>query len=243
VSTFVLIHGSWHAAWCWFKITARLEAAGHRVIVPDLPGRGRNWKAPDRVTLEDFTNLTTSLLDAEPEPVVLVAHSRHGIVASQTAELRPDKIRTLVYLAAYLVPSAQTIIPLFSSDTDSLIPANLEFDPVARTDMLRRAAFREALYHDCSDDDVALASALLAPEPSGPGTTPLSTTDERFGRVPRVYIELTRDRAVSWPLQKRMYGALPCKQVLTIDAGHSAYFSRPDDLTQAILVAGGERSG
>jgi hypothetical protein len=38
-----------------------------------------------------------------------------------------------------------------------------------------------------------------------------------------------------------MYGALPCKQVLTIDAGHSAYFSRPAELTEAILVAGGER--
>ena len=110
--------------------------------------------------------------------------------------------------------------------------------------MLRRAAFREALYHDCTDDDVALASALLAPEPSGPGNTPVPTTDERFGERPaRGYIDLTEDRVVSWSLQKRMYAALPCEQVLTIDAGHSAYFSRPDELTHAILVAGGERAG
>jgi len=242
VSTYVLIHGSWHAAWCWFKITPRLEAAGHKVIVPDLPGHGRNWKAPGQVTMQDYTDLTTSILDAEPEPVVLVAHSRHGILASQTAELRPDKIRTLVYLAAYLVPSGETIVPLFLSDADSLIPANLSLDPDAGSDMLRREAFRGALYHDCSDDDVALANALLAPEPSAPGNTPVRTTDASFGRVPRVYIELTQDRAVSWSLQKRMYGALPCRQVLTIEASHSAYFSRPDELTRAILVAGGDRA-
>jgi len=241
MSTYVLVHGSWHAAWCWFKVTARLEAAGHKVIAPDLPGRGRNWKSPDQVTLEDFTDLATSILDAEPEPVVFVAHSRHGIVASQTAELRPDRIRTLVYLAAYLVPSSETIVPLFLSDTESLIPASFSVDPVAKTDMLRREAFREALYHDCSDDDIALANALLAPEPSTPGNTPVHTTDENFGRVPRVYIELTEDRAVSWSLQKRMHGAIPCKEVLTIDASHSAYFSRPDELTEAILVAGGDR--
>jgi pimeloyl-ACP methyl ester carboxylesterase len=241
MSTFLLVHGSWHTAWCWFKITARLEAAGHRVIAPDLPGHGLNSKPAAQVTMLDHTDRTTSLLDAESEPVVLVAHSRHGIVASQTAELRPDKIRALVYLAAYLVPSGETIVPLFLSDTESLIPPNFSIDPVAKTDMLRREAFREALYHDCSDDDVALASALLAPEPSAPGNTPVQTTEENFGRVPRVYIELTQDRAVSWSLQKRMYEALPCKQVLTIDAGHSAYFSRPDELTQAILVAGSER--
>ena len=38
MSTYVLVHGSWHAAWCWYKITARLQAAGHKAIVPDLPG-------------------------------------------------------------------------------------------------------------------------------------------------------------------------------------------------------------
>jgi pimeloyl-ACP methyl ester carboxylesterase len=242
MSTYVLVHGSWHAAWCWHKITPRLEAAGHTVIVPDLPGHGLNPKTPADVTLSDYTDLLSRLLDAEPEPVVLVAHSRHGIVATQMAELRPEKIRCSVYLAAYLVPSGETIVPLFLSDTESLIPASFTIDAEARTDMLARQAFRAALYHDCSDDDVALANALLAPEPSTPGNTPVHTTDARFGRVPRVYIELLQDRAVTPSLQRRMHGALPCKQVLSIDAGHSAYFSKPDELTRAILIAGGDAS-
>jgi len=240
MSTYVLIHGSWHAAWCWYKITPRLEAAGHKVVAPDLPGHGRDRTPPNQVTLQDYMDVTTGILDAEDEPVVFVAHSRGGIVASETAELRPGKIRTLVYVAAYLCPGGETIIPLFLSDTDSLVPANLDVNGDEGWDMLRREAHRAALYADCSDDDVALAASLLTPEPSGPTHTPLTTTDENFGRVPRVYIELTQDRAVSWSLQQRMCTAMPCEDVLAVEASHSAYFSKPDELTQKILQAGGD---
>ena len=38
---FVLIAGAWHGAWCWQKIVPLLEAQGHRVLTPDLPGHRR----------------------------------------------------------------------------------------------------------------------------------------------------------------------------------------------------------
>jgi hypothetical protein len=58
--------------------------------------------------------------------------------------------------------------------------------------------------------------------------------------VPRAYIELLADRAVSPALQRRMYASSPCRRVLSIDASHSAYFSKPDELVDKILVAGGD---
>jgi hypothetical protein len=99
----------------------------------------------------------------------------------------------------------------------------------------------KALYADCSEDDIALAYALLTPEPRGlnsPTETPLRTTAGNFGRIPRIYIELTQDRAVSGGAQKRMDQATPCERVLTIEASHSAYISQPDQLTKQILVTG-----
>jgi pimeloyl-ACP methyl ester carboxylesterase len=255
VSKYLLIHGSWHGAWCWYKITARLEAAGHTVIVPDMPGHGRDWTPPGQVTMQDYVNTITRVLDATAEPVVLVVHSRNGIVAAQAAEARPEKIRTLVYLASYLPPIGDTP-PLAQSrgegqwahDPDSLLWAkqSVDVNREAGSDMLQRQAFREALYADCLDDDVALAYALLTPEPRGalsPTETPIRTTQENFGHIPRVYIELTQDRAVSWRAQKRMYDTTPCARVLTIDASHSAYFSQPDQLTKHILTAGGDQRG
>jgi hypothetical protein len=101
------------------------------------------------------------------------------------------------------------------------------------------------LYADCTDEDIALCNALLTPEPRGPHSpteTPLRTTQERYGRIPKVYIELTQDKAIAWEAQKRMYTAFAPERVLTIEASHSAYFSRPGELTEKILIAGGDRT-
>jgi pimeloyl-ACP methyl ester carboxylesterase len=248
MSIYVLVHGSWHGAWCWYKVAARLRAARHTVIVPDMPGHGRDWHPPGSLTMQDYVDTLTAILDAAAEPVVLVVHSRNGIVASQAAEARPDRIRKLVYLASYLAPIGDTPALAqsrdgWARDPDSLLWARqgVVVDRKGGWDMLKRDVFREALYADCSEDDIALAYALLTPEPRGPNSpteTPLRTTAGNFGRIPRIYIELTQDRAVSWGAQKRMYQATPCERVLTIEASHSAYFSQPDQLAKQILVAG-----
>lgn len=175
-------------------------------------------------------------------------HSRNGIVATQAAEERPDKIRALVYLAAYLPPVGDATPLALSKDgwarnSESLSLPVTEGNLEAGWDMLQPHAFREVLYADCPDEDVALANALLTPEPRGPHSptnSPIRTTQENFGRIPRVYIELTGDQAISWPAQKRMYTATPGR-VFTINSSHSTYFSQPDQLTRHILTAGGNR--
>jgi hypothetical protein len=59
----------------------------------------------------------------------------------------------------------------------------------------------------------------------------MSTYVLNFGRIARVCVELTQDQAGSWPAQKEIYTPTPC-QVLTINSGHSADFSQPDQLTK-----------
>lgn len=235
MSTFVLVHGSWHGGWCWYKIVPRLERAGHRALAPDLPGHGRDRRALGGITLDDYVRGVTDLLDRESEPVILVGHSRGGIVISQVAEARPDKVGALVYLAAFLVPEGGTALELARTDRDSLVLPNLQLDRDAGWDMLAAHAYREALYADCTDDDIALARSLLTPEPIAPAATPLRLSDDRYGRVPRTYIELTQDRAVSVALQRRMVEAMPCRAVRSLAASHSAYFSTPDLLTSQLL--------
>lgn len=230
MASYVLIHGSWHAAWCWYKIVPRLIAAGHKAMAPDLPAHGRDRRACGGVTLQDYVDRACAAIDAAGEPVILVAHSRGGIVASQAAEQRPDRIAKLVYLAAFLLPDGERVLEHGQADRDSLIGPNLDVNREEGWDMLRESAFRAALYADCDEDDVALAHALLTPEPIRPTLTPLNLSDANFGRVPRVYIELLQDRAVSPALQRRMVERMPCAEVRTLDASHSAYFSQPDAL-------------
>jgi pimeloyl-ACP methyl ester carboxylesterase len=246
MSVFVLVHGSWHAAWCWYKIVPRLQQAGHTAIALDLPGHGRNPAALHRITLHDYAEAIGAVLRAQPEPVVLVGHSRGGIAISLAAERWPEKIGKLVYLAAFLVPSGESVLALARHDRDSLVAANLEINRDEGWDWLRPGIWREALYADCPEDDMALARTLLTPEPLAPSATPMPLSDANFGRVARAYIELLQDRAVSPALQRSiqapllaqwtLHAALPCQQVLTMNTSHSAYFSAPDALT-ANLVA------
>jgi pimeloyl-ACP methyl ester carboxylesterase len=41
MATFILLHGSFHAAWNWLRVIPLLETAGHRGIALDLPGHGQ----------------------------------------------------------------------------------------------------------------------------------------------------------------------------------------------------------
>lgn len=231
----VLLHGSWHGAWCWYKVIPNLQSIGHRVLAPDLPAHGRNWRvARGRTTLAAMAAHVFRLLDVLEEPALLVAHSRGGIVASTVAELRPRKLFGVVYLAAYMLRNGERATDFFRKDKDSLVLPNIRASKITLTDSLAEKAYRPALYADCEDADVELARTLLTPEPSLPALTRLRLSDANYGSVPRHYIELTEDKAVSLSLQRRMIAASPCATVSSIDASHSAYFSRPGQLATMI---------
>lgn len=165
-----------------------------------------------------------------------MGHSRGGIVISQAAEYRPQKIKTLVYLAAYLIPNGEAMLPTALGDTESLIGPNLILDEAQGWHMLKAEAFKDALYGDCADEDVALAAALLTPEPNAPVATPLQTSPTNLGRVPSAYIECLQDRGVTPSLQRKMYTAASCQRVISMNTSHSPFFSAPEELVSHLIA-------
>ena len=235
MSPYVLVHGAWHGAWCWYKVISRLRKAGHTALAPDLASLGRDRTPVSRITLQRWTDDICRLLDVQDAPVVLVGHSRAGAVISQVAEARPEKVRVLVYLAGYLLPDGESVSLRAQQDAVSQVGPNMVIAEDRRSWTLREGAVRDALYGDCADEDVVLAQSLLTPEPVAPLATAIRISDARFGRVPRVYIECRRDRAVSLSEQRRMYGAMPCRQVISMNTDHSPFFSAPDELVGHLL--------
>jgi pimeloyl-ACP methyl ester carboxylesterase len=240
MSTYVLVHGSWHGSWCWQKVIGPLEEAGHRVVTIDLPGHGGDGVRARDITLESYVGCVTEVLDALEERAILVGHSRGGVVISQSAEARPEKIERLVYLAAYLLRSGETMFATAPSDTESLIVSHLEVNEAEGWHMVRERGMRECLYADCTEEDLALAPSKLEPEANMPAVTPVRLSEGKFGRVPRVYIECLQDRVVSLSMQRKMQAKLPCERVFSLDTGHSPFLSAPEELAECLLAVARE---
>jgi pimeloyl-ACP methyl ester carboxylesterase len=105
MASFILIHGSWHGGWCFDDVKALLEAQGHEVLAPDLPGMGGDAEALKAATLDAWADFAVSLCRrATQRPVILCGHSRGGIVISQAAEEAPQAMDALVYICAMMLP-------------------------------------------------------------------------------------------------------------------------------------------
>jgi len=235
MSTFVLIHGAWHGAWCWHKVTPLLQARGHTVLTPDLPALGVDRAPLPSATLQSYADRVCVTLSACSESVYLVGHSMGGIAITQAAEAMPHKVKTLVYLTAFLLPSGRTLLEEAQADTGSAVLPNLVFASDQSSATVKSDAIRDVFYADCSPSDLALAQTLLVPQAAAPFATPIQSTAERWGSVPRVYIECTADRAISLATQRSMQARLPCKRVLTMSTSHSPFLSAPEALAEHLL--------
>lgn len=233
-ATFLLVHGAWHGAWCWEAAARSLRESGHRVVAPDLPGMGDDPTPLASLTFDDWIDRIVELIDRIDGPVILVGHSRGGIVISQVAEHCPDRIARLVYLSAFLVPDGATLEEIAAPAIagSGLAEALQPGDGVFGVDGARAAAF---FFGGCSDEVAAAASARLCPEPVFSMTTPLRLGGA-FASVPRAYIECTRDAVLPLSMQRSMRIALPCDPVLELPSDHSPFLSMPDRLAELLAA-------
>ena len=106
----VLVHGSFHGAWCWEYVIPLLEARGHRVVAPNLPASGGDPAPFENANLVTYATRIAAAIDELSGPVVLVGHSMGGIVSSQVAEWRPERLAAVVYVVGLLLRPGETLV-------------------------------------------------------------------------------------------------------------------------------------
>ncbi|KAM7516582.1 hypothetical protein LguiA_006165 [Lonicera macranthoides] len=102
---FVLVHGSCHGGWCWYKLIALLQSAGHRATALDLAAAGLHPKKMEELsTIYDYMEPLMEFMEAlsPEEKVVLVGHSMGGIAVCAAMEKFPKKISVAVFATAYM---------------------------------------------------------------------------------------------------------------------------------------------
>jgi hypothetical protein len=151
-------------------------------------------------------------------------------VISEAAELAPEAVLGLVYLAALLLPAGRKAFE--AAVTEQARNAAGAGEGISHRESLsiEPEAARALFYNRASAEDAAWASARLCAEPLAPNLVPLTVTRERWGRLPRAYVECLDDRALPIDLQRAMQAQLPCDPVVTLDSDHSPFLCMPEAL-------------
>ncbi len=280
-ATFVFAHGSWHGAWCWAEVVPDLVAAGHSAIPLDLPGHGLDAKFPPSyfnrpldveafasepshmadITLDDLRDAVIAGVEQAvaggAERVIVVGHSMGGVPMTFAAEQVADKIDTLVFVTACMMPPGKPWGAYFEvpSQADSKLGSVIMADPAVTgglrwdprsTDPDYLASAKAALAHDVDDDVLMAAMNMLTPDaPISIYSVVPELTAERYGSLRRVFIKCSQDWTLRPGTQDLMISDLDSAYpdnptiVHEMDASHEVMLSKPRELAALLLTIAG----
>lgn len=230
----VVIHGAWYDSTAWYKVVPLLQAQGHAVVTPDMPGYGKNLRPHAEINFDTYVDEVVRAVNSLPGRVVLVGHSLGGMFISQAAERIPDKIASLAYVCAFMLRNGESRISVAPQDPGSVA---LKYRIPAGEGLISftREGFIESFYNDCSPQDIEYLLARVRPQPVAPLRTPLRLTVENYGRIPRYYVKCLLDRGITPAFQDKMIAATPVRRTFGLQAGHSPFMSMPGELADVLL--------
>jgi pimeloyl-ACP methyl ester carboxylesterase len=236
MARFVLVHGAFSGEWIWGPLVDRLKAAGHRAEAFDLPGSGKDQTPVSKVTLDACVTRLCEVLAASSEPAVVVGHSMGGIVATQGAARCPERVRALVYVAAFVPKDGQSLLDLtkLPEGAGDQVQANITIQGESPVGTMPAAASRQALYGSCTEELAAWAIERQRPQPVAVFATPVSIPPKVLDGIPKFYVVCTRDRALPLPLQRRMIAENPCADTVEFDTDHTPHLSMTDELAKTL---------
>jgi pimeloyl-ACP methyl ester carboxylesterase len=224
VSIFALVHGGWHGAWCWDRLTPLLRERGHEVVAPDLPSERTE------LGLEDYADAIEAEL-GDAEDVFLVPHSLGGLVGPVVARRRP--LKGLVYLCA-LVPEPGLSFgeQISTSDHPILtISGGRELDEQGRSHWPDPDATARIMYSDLEPADARWAFERLRPQAQRSQGEP---SPEPPAALRVESIVGTEDRMVSPDWSRRVARERLGVEPIEIPTGHFPMITHPELLADEL---------
>jgi alpha/beta hydrolase family protein len=225
VTTFGLVHGAWHGAWCWDRLGPELEARGHRPVAVELPGEDPT------AGLATYAALTADTL-GDADDLVLVGHSLGASTIPLVAGLRA--VRHLVFLCAIVPEPGKSVTDRYSEE-DVFVPG-FGGNTVQRDDGASYwpdpAAATRCLYHDCAPEDAARAVSRMRAQAAAPRMEPWPAA--AIPDVERTSILCRDERSVRPEWSRRVAREQLGVEPIELDGGHSPFVSRPAELAEVL---------
>lgn len=238
MSTFVLVHGSWHTGDAWSTVIRHLESRGHRAVAPTVAGHG---KGVDKHVshARSVQSVVDYIRQQDLVDFVLVGHSYGGTVIAKVAESVPDRVHRLVFWNAFVLRDGTCL-------NDDLPPHHVEqLDQLAgqtddNTVMLPFPVWRETFINDADADLAASAYETLSPEPYGQFKEKLDLGRFYSLDIPKSFLNCTEDIALphgEFAWHPRMGNRLGLYRLVQMSGSHEVIFTSPALLAEKIIEA------
>jgi pimeloyl-ACP methyl ester carboxylesterase len=224
VSIFALVHGAWHGAWCWERLTGPLRDLGHEVVTPELPSED------SELGLEDYADTIERAL-GDADDVVLVPHSLGGLVGPVVAARRP--LRALVYLCALVPEPGLSFGQQLAASTEQvlLFEGGRMVDDQGRSYWGDRDATTSIMYADLDSGDADWAFEHLRSQAQKSQTEPSPAVPADL-RVESIVG--ASDRVVSPAWSRRVARERLGVEPVELPSGHFPMITHPDELARAL---------
>jgi pimeloyl-ACP methyl ester carboxylesterase len=224
MATFVLVHGAWTGGWGYKKTARLMRAEGHEVYVVTLTGLGeRSHLASPGITLSTHIQDVVNVFEYEDiTDAILVGHSYGGMVITGVSGRVADRIRTLVYLDAFLPKDGQALWDI-AGDTSVYVERQRETPGLVR---LPGALGGDADPAELKRRKIDLHPLLTLTEP-----VQLDGSEQRISK--RTYILATKP-----PIFQRFYDEVkddPAWTTRTIATGHLVMMEDPPGLARLLI--------
>jgi len=238
MSTFVLVHGSWHDGSAWKAVIQHLEAKGHQAFAPTIAGHGKGVNKT--VNHAQCTqSIVDYIVDKDLTDIVLLGHSFGGTVIAKVAEAISDRIRRLIFFAAPVLNDGESFRDILPPDFQALSD-KLARESDYNTLMLPFEIWRESFLNDADLDLAKSSYAQLSPEPYQPLIEKLNLQQFYSLPIPKSYLYCMEDTSRpqgEWG-DLRMSNRLELFRFVQMPGSHEVMFSNPVGLVQKIIVAG-----
>ncbi|QHO16007.1 hypothetical protein HN51_031388 [Arachis hypogaea] len=239
---FVLVHGSCHGAWSWYKVITLLKSWGHSVTALDLAASGVNQKkALELKSISEYFEPLSEFMASsvgKGERVVLVGHSLGGLAISHAMEHFPHKISVAVFVTAMMPGPTLNISTLNQKALSKLQPLldnHYTYDEgpnkSATTFVFGPKFLASKVYQLSPDQDWNLATTLMRPLrlfSNEDMTKVLILSHTKYGSVSRVFIVSEKDLVVTPNIQRWMIKHNPPNLVVEIaGSDHMIMMSKP----------------
>lgn len=238
--TILFVPGAWHTTACYGPVIKNLNAQGFETATAELASVGpvpglQTWA--DDVT--SIRNALTSLADAG-KSIVVVAHSYGSLPAGEaikgfllrerSAAGQPGGVVHFVYISAFVLPPSTSLmdalggkdLPWFivsdsKLEVEAEDPATVFYNDLPKEEQDRQIAglktFSYQMYYQ-------------------------KTTWAPYKEVGSSFVFCTKDNAIPLPVQQGMVqGSGVSFKETTVEASHSPFLSKVEEVTRAIVEA------